>query len=80
MYNSHIHDNHGDKDEHLPPYDGTIDWPSALKVLRSASSGELPLTLELKEKTGLDTPSFADQLHAAANSLDRLEEDWAEGG
>src|SRR5208282_6518398 len=22
----HLHDNHGDKDEHLPPYEGTIDW------------------------------------------------------
>src|SRR5436190_15040646 len=22
----HLHDNHGEKDEHLPPYDGTIDW------------------------------------------------------
>jgi len=21
-----FHDNHGDKDEHLPPYAGTIDW------------------------------------------------------
>ncbi|HXY00916.1 MAG TPA: sugar phosphate isomerase/epimerase family protein, partial [Candidatus Limnocylindrales bacterium] len=54
----HIHDNHGDKDEHLPPYDGTIDWPAAIRVLRSASAGELPLTLELKEKTGPDAPSF----------------------
>ena len=76
----HIHDNHGDKDEHLPPYDGTIDWPAAIRVLRSASAGELPLTLELKEKTGPDAPSFAEQLSAAAKSLDRLEKDWEEGG
>src|SRR6202521_1824820 len=25
----HLHDNHGEKDEHLPPYDGTIDWSVA---------------------------------------------------
>jgi len=49
-------------------------------VLRSASAGELPLTLELKEKTGPDAPSFAEQLSAAAKSLDRLEKDWEEGG
>jgi sugar phosphate isomerase/epimerase len=71
---AHIHDNHGDKDEHLPPYDGTIDWPTALPILRSGPIKDLPLTLELKEKAGPDAPSFADQLIAAAKSLDRLED------
>jgi sugar phosphate isomerase/epimerase len=70
----HIHDNHGEKDEHLPPYDGTIDWPAALPILRSGPIKDLPLTLELKEKTGHDAPSFADQLATAAKSLDRLEQ------
>src|SRR5271167_2074634 len=27
----HLHDNHGEKDEHLPPFDGTIAWPAAIK-------------------------------------------------
>src|SRR6202453_1709216 len=27
---AHIHDNHGEKDEHLLPYTGTIDWKAAL--------------------------------------------------
>jgi len=69
---AHIHDNHGEKDEHLPPYDGSIDWTTALPLLRSASA-ELPLTLELKEKTGPEAPSFSVQLAAAAKSLDRLQ-------
>jgi sugar phosphate isomerase/epimerase len=74
----HIHDNHGEKDEHLPPYDGTIDWPAALALLKSAPGGaDLPLTLELKEKTGPDAPSLLDQLAAAAKSLERLEEAWS---
>jgi sugar phosphate isomerase/epimerase len=68
---AHIHDNHGDKDEHLPPYDGSIDWPSALPLLLSTSV-DLPLTLELKEKSPLDAPSVPDQLAAASKSLDRL--------
>jgi sugar phosphate isomerase/epimerase len=76
---AHIHDNHGEKDEHLPPYDGTIDWPAALKLLDSTSAMNLPLTLELKEKTGHDAPSLHDQLTAANKSLDRLEEDSAPG-
>ena len=31
---THIHDNHGMKDEHLWPGSGSIDWPAALKALR----------------------------------------------
>ena len=73
---THIHDNHGEKDEHLLPYDGTIDWPLSLKLLQSLPAGEVPLTLELKEKTGAEAPSLAEQITAAAKSLDRLEEDW----
>jgi sugar phosphate isomerase/epimerase len=72
---AHIHDNHGEKDEHLPPYDGTIHWASALKLLDSAPTKDLPLALELKEKTGHDAPSLHEQLAAGAKSLDRLEED-----
>ncbi len=77
---AHIHDNHGEKDEHLPPYEGTIAWPAALTLLKSAPSGpDLPLSLELKEKTGPDAPTLSDQLDAARKSLDRLEEAWNDG-
>src|SRR6202030_569141 len=72
---AHIHDNLGDKDSHLPPHDGSIDWPEALKLFRSLPGSEIPLTLELKEKTGPDALSLSDQITAAAKSLDRLEED-----
>src|SRR3569833_253330 len=34
----HIHDNHGVRDEHLWPGDGTIDWPGALDALKSLPS------------------------------------------
>src|SRR6266568_3511768 len=54
----HLHDNHGEKDEHLPPYDGSIDWPSAIKLLKSASQNGLPLVLELKEKSGPEAPTM----------------------
>jgi len=73
---AHIHDNLGDKDAHLPPYDGSIDWLAALKLFRSLPGGEIPLTLELKEKTGPEAPNLLDQIAAAAKSLDRLEEDF----
>lgn len=73
---AHIHDNHGEKDEHLPPYDGSIDWEQAVKVLKSAQDGKLPLLLELKEKTGPDAPSAQEQLAAASKAWDRFEEEW----
>jgi len=73
----HLHDNHGEKDEHLPPYDGTIDWPTAIRALQSAPQTNLPLVLELKEKTGPDAPGAAEQLAAARKSLDRFEKAWA---
>ena len=75
IVSAHIHDNLGDKDAHLAPHDGSIDWPAALKLFRSLPNGEIPLTLELKENTGPDATSLPDQITAAAKSLDRLEED-----
>ena len=77
IVSAHVHDNHGEKDEHLPPYDGSIDWPAALKLFRSVPGAELPLTIELKEKTGPEARPLFDQLAAAATSVDRLEEDWS---
>ena len=67
---AHIHDNHGLKDEHLLPYEGTIEWKSALPALPP----ELPLVFELKDK-----PAYADPaptsiaLSAARNVFDRME-------
>src|SRR6516164_3771739 len=74
VVSAHIHDNHGDKDEHLPPHDGTIDWSAGVKLLRSGPDPQRPLTLELKERARHDAPSLVDQLSAAAKSLDRLED------
>lgn len=76
VISAHIHDNRGVKDEHLPPYDGTIDWESAVKILKTAPEGHFPLTLELKEKSGHDALSAAEQLSAASASLDRFEREW----
>jgi sugar phosphate isomerase/epimerase len=73
----HLHDNHGEKDEHLPPYDGTIDWPAAVKLLKTAPDRNLPLLLEMKEKTGPDAPSAQAQLKSARAALDRFEQAWS---
>jgi len=73
----HLHDNHGVKDEHVAPYEGSIDWPAAIKLLKSSPEPNLPLVLELKEKTGHEAPTGAKQLTAARKSMDRFEKEWA---
>jgi sugar phosphate isomerase/epimerase len=74
----HLHDNHGEKDEHLPPYDGSIHWPEAIKLLKSAAqNGGLPLILELKQKGGHDAATVSEQLSSARKSLDRFEQAWS---
>lgn len=65
---THIHDNHGEKDEHLLPYEGTIDWDALLGMISGAPQ-ELPILLELKEGTNGE-PSL-DQVRAA---FDKIEE------
>ena len=31
---THVHDNHGRTDDHLVPFDGTIDWPAAMTAVQ----------------------------------------------
>ncbi len=70
---THIHDNHGEKDEHLPPFEGTVDWNAAGKIIGNG----LPLVVELKEPS--TEPRTQDSVPAAAllksvrTALDRLE-------
>ncbi len=47
---THLHDNHGEKDEHLLPFEGTIDWNAALLAMSTApaATGGLPCVLELR--------------------------------
>src|SRR5262245_17952260 len=73
----HLHDNHGDKDEHLVPYEGSIDWGAAIPLLKSAPNGDgaLPVVLELKEKFGPEAPSVPEQLNAARAAFARFEQE-----
>jgi sugar phosphate isomerase/epimerase len=72
VVSSHIHDNHGDKDEHLLPFDGTIDWDAVLRGFTDAAQ-MISMVLEIKGQ-GATPPSLA-QISAAC---DKLEEKLAE--
>jgi sugar phosphate isomerase/epimerase len=64
---THIHDNRGERDEHLFPYQGSINWDAALAALASAEQ-ELPLVLEIREQTAEARP-----LETTMAVFDRLE-------
>jgi sugar phosphate isomerase/epimerase len=70
----HIHDNHSEKDEHLLPWEGTIDWGAAWAEFAAAPE-PLPLVLELKE-TAPGSPSL-DQIRSI---FDKIEEQLDEKG
>jgi sugar phosphate isomerase/epimerase len=65
---SHIHDNHGDKDEHLLPYTGTIDWDAALGALRNAPQ---PVAMVLELKAQADSAPTLDQIRATFDKLEK---------
>jgi sugar phosphate isomerase/epimerase len=68
---THVHDNRGEFDDHLVPFDGTIDWPSAMRALRSAPV-ELPLVFELKEPANGGWHAVLDRAAAAFERLEKL--------
>ena len=45
---THVHDNRGRTDDHLVPFDGTIDWPAALMALSKVGYTG-PLVFELPD-------------------------------
>jgi sugar phosphate isomerase/epimerase len=45
---THVHDNRQDKDDHLMPYDGSIDWHETIRCFRTANP-QFPILFELKD-------------------------------
>ena len=53
---THVHDNKGDRDAHLWPGEGTIDWDQTMQSLRTAA--HVPaLLMELEGAEGVDLPA-----------------------
>jgi sugar phosphate isomerase/epimerase len=64
---THLHDNHGEKDEHLWPFEGTLDWPRLVdKMVTSGYKGTL--TFEAR----------GEQLSQGAEVRSRLQDLWDE--
>lgn len=67
----HAHDNHGEKDEHLLPHGGNVDWDLAMGLLSNAQN-DLPVVLEVREQSA-NAPSLAD----ATVAFEKLEQSLA---
>jgi sugar phosphate isomerase/epimerase len=67
LVSAHIHDNHGDKDEHLLPFEGTIEWEAALRAFAGLAQ-PLPFVFEIKAQASAG-PSL-DQTRAACDKLE----------
>jgi sugar phosphate isomerase/epimerase len=63
----HVHDNHGFKDEHLWPGDGTIDWPTTSAGLQKI--GAPPAVLEISYSLENDLASISSRAQAAFDRL-----------
>lgn len=66
VVSTHIHDNRGQQDEHLFPFQGAIAWDAAMRALAAA---DLPLQLEVRDYG--DTPR---PLEKVLDTFRRLEE------
>lgn len=64
----HAHDNRGREDEHLLPFEGTIDWPAALTTLQKVGY-EAPIVLELASRG-----STLETLARASSARRRMEQ------
>jgi sugar phosphate isomerase/epimerase len=68
---THIHDNGGSRDDHLIPFEGSIDWEAALRKLGTATV-ELPIVLELKEQASGSWKTILERAAPVAERLEKL--------
>lgn len=66
IHSTHIHDNQKDRDSHLWPGDGSIDWKQAMELLRSCPH-KPPLLLEIE---GEDKTNPAEKMGGAFQKLE----------
>jgi sugar phosphate isomerase/epimerase len=64
---THVHDNTGDRDAHLWPGDGTLDWDAAMRLLRTAPHTP-PVLFEIEGVDGVDVPARMAQAYARMES------------
>jgi sugar phosphate isomerase/epimerase len=70
LWTTHVHDNHGKKDDHLTPYAGTIDWDAAMMATQKIGyDGVLMFEVD-------DTGDPVDVLRRCTKARERLEKSF----
>jgi sugar phosphate isomerase/epimerase len=67
----HLHDNHGERDEHQPPFHGTIEWKPLLEWIKGCDYGK-PLNFEVTHYRELFKGSMVDFLTETVASVERI--------
>ena len=72
---THLHDNCGERDDHLLPYEGTIDWSATLAALPP----DAPMVLELKEPAvaagSTEVQAFSETLRGVRTVFEKFDEE-----
>lgn len=71
----HLHDNHGEEDEHLRPFLGTVDW-ERLAALIAASAYDKPISMEISQPRhpGEEEDEFLAKCYAAGTQFAQMVE------
>jgi sugar phosphate isomerase/epimerase len=67
---AHLHDNHGERDEHLWPGDGTIDWPATYGGLQTAPLAPAGV-LEIHYSLAAEPEQVVEKAKRAFDSYDK---------
>ena len=71
----HLHDNHGDRDSHLVPFDGVIDWSKKAKqIALSSYTGTITIESEINSSDHYNENGFDSYLSCAYESGKKLDE------
>lgn len=69
----HLHDNDSINDQHLLPFDGTIDWPTTMKsIAETGYQGAIELEVDNSGIYSLSTPEFLRTALSRGKTLETL--------
>ncbi len=61
LVTTHVHDNRGRTDDHLLPFEGTIDWPGALTAIQKVGYEGTLLLRDRRARVGEGHPAARPQ-------------------
>jgi len=72
----HLHDNKGEKDDHQPPFWGTINWQKVMQWILKSSFSK-PINFEITHSSKLFNGSMEDFMEYSVRSIRKLiQENW----